>query len=120
MDSKNQKQRNNPGDESISEMSTAEEKYRIVAENTYDMERWILPDKTLAYISPSCERITGYTREEFMTNPDLFGDIVHPEDNAWFKAEREIAFAGKSTYQMDRGSSQKPAKSAGSALLRNE
>ncbi len=101
MDFDNLTPRNTPDEELLPKITSLEDKYRLFAENSYDMERWILPDKTLAYISPSCERVTGYSREEFMTNPDLLGDIVHPDDNAWFKAEREIAFARNSTYHMD-------------------
>jgi PAS domain S-box-containing protein len=69
-----------------------ESKYRIVADNTYDMERWILPDKTLAYISPSCKRITGYSREEFMENMGLHHEIIHPEDRERYASQFEKVF----------------------------
>ncbi len=55
-------------------------KLRIVADFTYDWEYWRSPDDRLLYISPSCERITGYTREEFMQDPGLPARIVHPDD----------------------------------------
>ncbi|MFA6034508.1 MAG: PAS domain S-box protein, partial [Myxococcota bacterium] len=42
-------------------LQAAEDKYRIVADNTYDWEFWIGPDDRLRYSSPSCKRITGYT-----------------------------------------------------------
>jgi PAS domain S-box-containing protein len=71
-----------------------EETYRIVADYTNDMERWVLPDKKLAYISPSCKKITGYSREEFMNNPGLFLEIMHPDDQKWFSAKWEEAFSG--------------------------
>jgi PAS domain-containing protein len=35
--------------------------YRTVADFTYDWAYWANPDGTLRYISPSCQRITGYT-----------------------------------------------------------
>ena len=38
------------------------------------------------YISPSCERYTGYTSAEFMENGELLLDIVHPEDAGRFEA----------------------------------
>jgi PAS domain S-box-containing protein len=53
---------------------------RIVADFTYDWEYWRSPDGPFLYVSPSCERITGYTREEFMQDPGLLSRIIHPED----------------------------------------
>ncbi|HEY7793066.1 MAG TPA: PAS domain S-box protein [Gaiellaceae bacterium] len=34
------------------------------------------------YISPQIERLLGYTQEEWLANPQLFLDRVHPEDRA--------------------------------------
>ena len=58
----------------------AELKYRIVADFTYDWEYWKNPDGTLRYVSPSCERISGYRPEEFIRRPDLLREIIVPED----------------------------------------
>jgi len=54
--------------------------YRTVANFTYDWELWTNIDSTFRYVSPSCERITGYSANEFMQNPSLFKDIIVPED----------------------------------------
>ena len=56
------------------------DRYRLIAEFTYDWEYWIGPDKKLQYTSPSCVRITGYAPDEFYADPDLLINIVHPED----------------------------------------
>ncbi len=53
---------------------------RIVADFTYDWEYWRSPDERFLYVSPSCERITGYTREEFVNDPELYSRIIHPDD----------------------------------------
>jgi PAS domain S-box-containing protein len=58
----------------------AELEYRIVADFTYDWEYWKNLDGTLRYVSPSCERISGYRPEDFIRRPDLFREIVVPED----------------------------------------
>jgi len=58
----------------------SEEKFRTVADHTYDWEYWLGPDGRLVWISPSCELVTGYTVEEFMSDPELLRRIVHPED----------------------------------------
>ncbi len=62
------------------ELRQSHDMLRIVADFTYDWEYWLRPDGTFAYITPSCERVTGYRREEFQTNPELYSAIVHPED----------------------------------------
>ncbi len=58
----------------------SEERYRMVAEFTYDLETWRGPDGSYVYVSPSCERITGYNRTEFRDDPWLIEKIVHPDD----------------------------------------
>ncbi|MCK9209905.1 MAG: PAS domain S-box protein [Ignavibacteriaceae bacterium] len=60
----------------------SEEKYRTVADFTYDWEAWLAPDGTYRYMSPSCERITGHTVAEFMSNSNLLIQITHPDDQA--------------------------------------
>ena len=42
----------------------SETRYRIVADFTYDWEYWANIDGTLNYVSPSCERISGYKASE--------------------------------------------------------
>jgi two-component system, NarL family, sensor histidine kinase UhpB len=58
----------------------AEEKYRTVADFTYDWETWVGPDGKFIYVSPSCLKITGYSVDEFMDDPSLVIKITHPED----------------------------------------
>lgn len=61
------------------ELAKSEERFRLLADYTYDWEYWINPDGSYEYISPSVERITGYRAEEFMSRPDLFFEMVHPD-----------------------------------------
>jgi len=65
-------------------LKNLEEKFRIVADFTYDWEYWIAPDSSFVYMTPSCERITGYTPDEFYKNPTLFTDIIFPEDKGTY------------------------------------
>jgi PAS domain S-box-containing protein len=60
----------------------SEERFRTVADFTYDWEYWTAPDESFVYVSPSCERMTGYTADEFLHDPDLLRRIVHPDDVA--------------------------------------
>ncbi|NJP05551.1 MAG: response regulator, partial [Chloroflexaceae bacterium] len=53
----------------------------MMLQSSYHCEYWITPDGHYRYISPSCERITGYQPEAFYTNPDLLFTLVHPNDD---------------------------------------
>jgi len=68
----------------------AEFQYRTVADFTYDWEYWENPDGTYRYISPSCERISGYKADEFISNPDLLFEIIVPEyKEIWLQYVRQ-------------------------------
>ena len=61
-------------------LAESEERYSIVADFTYDWEYWVDSEGNFLYVSPSCERITGYSAEEFISDPDLMNRIIHPDD----------------------------------------
>ena len=72
-------------------VNSSEHLYRIVAESTYDWEFLIDKNRRLLYCSPSCERITGYSREQFMADSDLLNRIVHPDDQTAYREHiREV------------------------------
>ncbi len=62
----------------------SEDKFRMAIDFTYNWEYWQAPDQSFVYISPSCERVTGYTPQEFIDNPQLLYNIVHPSDRQIF------------------------------------
>jgi PAS domain S-box-containing protein len=63
------------------QLMESELRLRTLADFTYDWESWFGPDRKYIYISPSCERITGYPVEDFYKAPyDTLQKIVHPED----------------------------------------
>lgn len=64
----------------IIKQGQAELKYRTVADFTYDWEYWADFDGKLHYVSPSCERISSYSAQEFINNPPLLREIIVPED----------------------------------------
>ena len=45
-------------------------------------EYWEGPQHALLYMSPSCERVTGYKRDEFFADPSLLLRITYPDDLA--------------------------------------
>jgi PAS domain S-box-containing protein len=58
----------------------SEERFRTVADFAYDWQYWIDPKGNYLYVSPSCERISGYRPDEFQEDPGLLKRITHPED----------------------------------------
>lgn len=71
------------------EVQKSEQKFRTLADFTYDWESWLGNDGSFIYVSPSCERFCGYTPEEFYKNPQLALDIIHPEDRAIYAQHME-------------------------------
>mgnify|MGYP001614576240 FL=1 len=62
------------------ELAREEEKFHTVADYTYDWEYWEGPGGEILFMSPSCERVTGYSPAEFLAQPDLLYRIIHPDD----------------------------------------
>ena len=59
--------------------------FRTVANFAYEWEFWLTPDLKFRYCSPSCKRISEYTAEEFLDDPKLLFEIVHPDDKREFE-----------------------------------
>ncbi|MBT3289536.1 MAG: PAS domain S-box protein [Victivallales bacterium] len=73
------------------QLRETETKYRTVAEFTYDWESWEAPDGAFLYVSPSCERITGYSSDEFISDPSLIARILAEEDlEVWWEHREEV------------------------------
>ncbi|MDD8017934.1 MAG: PAS domain S-box protein [Bacteroidota bacterium] len=83
-------------------LRASEEKYRTVADFTYDWEYWLGPDGNYKYVSPSCERITGYTPQEFLHDSGLFLAITHPTDRSIvIEHLRNVLQPNKNLYSID-------------------
>jgi PAS domain S-box-containing protein len=73
-----------------------ERRFHIVADNSHNWEYWIGPNEAILWCSPACERISGYSVEDFTTNEEItLRSIVHLEDLSlwdehltWSKDER--------------------------------
>lgn len=68
----------------------SEEKFRTLADWTYDWELWLNPEGRTVYCSPSCSRITGHNPDEFMADPNLLLDVVHPEDRFFYENHHQL------------------------------
>jgi PAS domain S-box-containing protein len=79
-----------------------EEKFRTVADFTYDWEYWLGPEGGLVWMSPSCEQLTGYTAEDFQRDAGLLRRIVHQEDQQLFETHMcEVALGGATRGALD-------------------
>ncbi len=86
-------------EESHRKLKESHEHLRIVAEFTADWEYWQAPDGKFLYISPSCERITGYPVESFENDPTLYERIIHPEDLPTWRQHHEEAHERQQPHQ---------------------
>ena len=68
----------------------SEEKFRTLVTWTYNWELWVDQQGKIVYTSPACERISGYIPEEFIDNPDLILDIVHPDDRKLYEKHHQL------------------------------
>jgi PAS domain S-box-containing protein len=83
------------------EISSREEKFHTMADFTADWEYWQGQDKQIIYMSPSCHRITGYTQQEFLANPDLLETIIYPDDLASVKEHNHVAWETRQALSTD-------------------
>jgi PAS domain S-box-containing protein len=60
-------------------LQKSETKFRLLADHTHDCEYWIDPNGKFIYLSPSCERITGYSSKEIISDPQLVLKMVKPD-----------------------------------------
>ncbi|MGI5862851.1 MAG: PAS domain S-box protein [Myxococcales bacterium] len=82
-------------EESRRALEEAEKRYRVVADWTYDMELWIAPDGALRYMSPSTERVTGWTPQDFGDDGIDLVRLAHPEDRDLVREHCRRAASGE-------------------------
>ncbi len=58
--------------------------FRLIAETSLGFE-YFRDAGGFSYVSPSCKRLTGYAPEEFLANPGLLEEIVHPSQREQFR-----------------------------------
>ena len=81
-------------------LQQSEEKYRVVADFTHDWEYWIGTDGLFTYNSPSCEATTGYTQQEFESDPLLVTRIIHPDDREAVSRHFSVVATDADTHEM--------------------
>ena len=79
--------------QAVEALRESEEKFRTLADWTYDWELWLDPPGRVIYNSPSCQRITGYGADEFVEDPSLLVRIVHPDDRPGYEEHQRLLHA---------------------------
>ncbi|UQD56687.1 response regulator [Flavobacterium sp. K5-23] len=76
-------------------LKQSETKFRLLADYATEWEFWIDQKGTYIYNSPTCEKICGYTHEDFVKNNNLLVEIAHTDyremlDNHFLRLEELI------------------------------
>ena len=72
------------------------ERYRAIAEQTYDWETWFDPSGRPRWINHAVERITGHSAAECLAMPDFPLDLVYEDDRPIIRNLLHGARAGSS------------------------
>ena len=81
--------------ESRKKLELEKEKYAIIANNTYNWEFWKDTDGQYLFMSPACEKITGYSSDVFLTGSKDLYSVIHADDIALHKQKQQEAIAQK-------------------------
>ena len=79
-------------------LKESEKLYRLLTEHAQDLiyRYRIKPERGFDYVSPSVEKLTGFTPEDHYNDPLLASKIVHPEDKTILKKmDTDITMMGK-------------------------
>jgi PAS domain S-box-containing protein len=71
-----------------------EERFRAIADYTYDWESWLGPNKSVQWINPAVERLTGYSVAECLAMADYPLPLIYPADQQQVITKLYEAFEG--------------------------
>ncbi|MFO7868061.1 MAG: two-component regulator propeller domain-containing protein [Bacteroidales bacterium] len=78
------------------EYETIQKQYNTIIHFSKEMIfRISLPSENFEYISPACEKLTGYTPEEFYSDKNIFKNLFDSKDKDKFKKFRKYMIEGK-------------------------
>lgn len=78
-------------------LRAAEERYRTLVE-VLPVAAYTAPDTpgATAYVSPAIERMLGYSREDWTSQPDFWPQVIHPDDRERIlQRDREVRETGE-------------------------
>ena len=74
------------------QLQVKEEFFKTMAESSVDWDVWYAVDGQSIYITPSCKKITGYSRDFFYNDPNFITSIVHPDDLGGFQEHLQLHY----------------------------
>ncbi len=74
------------------QLQVKEEFFKTMAESSVDWDVWYAVDGQPIYITPSCKKITGYSRDFFYNDPAFITSIVHPDDLEIFQEHLQLHY----------------------------
>jgi PAS domain S-box-containing protein len=79
-----------------SELATrmSEQRFRAIANYTYDWEVWVGPTGRVLWLNPAATRISGYPMEELLTMRDYPGPLVYEADRERIMRQFRAAIEG--------------------------
>lgn len=78
-------------------LKTSEERFKAIADYTYDWESWFGSDGQLLWVNPAVERVTGYNVEECLQMPDYPMPMVYPTDRERMQALLDDALKNRTS-----------------------
>jgi PAS domain S-box-containing protein len=78
-------------------LKDSEERFKAIANYTYDWESWFGSDGQLLWVNPGVERLTGYTVEACMQMADYPMQMVYPTDRERIQALFQNAVKKRTT-----------------------
>ena len=88
-------------DKLLNKIIESEARYKVVADNTYDWEYWKDETGKFIFCSPSCEKISGYSQEDYFRDPELMSSIIHPDDRNSIITHQQLVDGEKIPGQID-------------------
>lgn len=79
----------------------SEERFRTIVDYSFGWEYWQGLHNEMLYVSPVCKEVTGYSQTEFISNPGLLRQIVHPEDRPAYEAHHRNASSSDEVGRID-------------------
>ena len=79
----------------------SEEKYRLVSDNSDDWIYWSTPEGQMRYVSPACERVTGYSAEEFVNHPELNQEILFGAEQEKLKKHFTLSIPDETNHNLE-------------------
>ena len=80
----------------VAALQESEAKYRLLSEHAVDCIFWLGPQRRFKYVSPACERVFGHGADEFLADPQLMTNLIHPDDRDAYRRHMEDDHLGDS------------------------